>query len=307
MFRQTSLRRRILFLFLSCSLIASGAAFCGSDAKAALGDKAPPAKPTLTPTGPDLVLKPGTMQRLRATAAGATRFEWSLQGEGKISSANGDTILYTAPDRPGLMAMVTVLAYNGALASPPSSISISTLASSAVGLDAMGIPAGWMAGAPDPTPFLHLSSGAPGCHSGATCIKVKFHAGATWAGILWWPVACGPDGRPAVWQRVKSGVCATDVLAAGNLHSVSRASFWARGDRGGEVVELKVGDSELLPLPGRSTGKLTLSASWKEYGIDLSGLDMRHAVALFMVLATDLHNPKGATFYLDEIQFEGAR
>jgi hypothetical protein len=217
-------------------------------------------------------------------------------------------VVYTAPDQPGVMALISVSAHSGALASPPSSISISTApAAPAVSLDAVGIPAGSMAGAPDPSPYLHLSSGAPDCHKGTTCIKVRYRQGAVWAGILWWPTACGGTGSPDAWQRVKTGSCAADLLAAGNLQTITRASFWARGERGGEVVELKVGDSEMLPHPERSTGPITLSASWQHYSIDLGGLDMRHAAALFTVVATDLHDPKGATFYLDEVQFEGTR
>lgn len=247
------------------------------------------------------------MQRLRASAAGATRFAWSLSGEGTISPGNSDTVLYTAPDHQGAMALITVSALNGAGASPQASISISTLSMTAVRLDALGIPAGWMSGASDPNPYLQLTSGAPKCHTGSSCIKVRFRPGATFAGIVWWPAACGPEGSDAAWQEVKSGHCATDVAAAGGLRTVNRATFWARGEKGGEIVELKVGDTALLPRPGRSTGLLTLSPNWQPYELDLTELDMHRAVSLFTVLATDLHNPKGATFYLDDIQYEGTK
>ena len=50
-----------------------------------------------------------------------------------------------------------------------------------------------------------------------------------------------------------------------------------------------------------------MTAEWKRYEIDLAGLDMRRAVGLFMWVATDLQNPKGATFYLDNVQFESTK
>jgi hypothetical protein len=84
-------------------------------------------------------------------------------------------------------------------------------------------------------------------------------------------------------------------------------SFWARGEKGGEVAEFKVGDDTLCPLPGRSSDSLTLTADWRKYEIDLAGLDMRRAVGLFTWVATELHNPQGATIYLDDVQFEGTR
>jgi hypothetical protein len=245
-------------------------------------------------------------QSLHAVSPGAMRFEWALQGEGKLSPGDGDTVLYTAPDHGGAIALATVVAHNRDGASPQSSISISTAAPPAVRLDAVGIPGGWMAPR-DPTSVINLSSSAAGCRTGADCIEVRYRAGATWAGVVWWPKACGPSGTPDAWRRARDCSCAIDVLKAGNLRAVNRVSFWARGERGGEVVEFKVGDDTLCPLPGRSSGTLTLTADWRPYDIDLAGLDMRRSVGLFTWTATDLHNPKGATFYLDDVQFEGAQ
>jgi hypothetical protein len=190
-------------------------------------------------------------------------------------------------------------------ASPQSSISGSNAARSAVLLETVGIPAAWMSKAKDPSTVIHLSASPAGCHTGADCIQIRYTAGSTWAGIVWWPSSCGEDGKD--WRRATSGSCATDVLAAGNLRMIDKVSFWARGEKGGEVAEFRVGNNTLRPVPGRSSGPVTLTAEWKRYEIGLAGLDMRKAVGLFIWIATDLHNPNGATFYLDDVQFEGTK
>lgn len=296
----------LTLLCLTCLLLFVVTVSCDSRPEAPLGPSAPPSKPTLTPTGTELVLDPGMAQNLHSTSPGAERFEWALQGEGKISSGEGDTVLYTAPEHSGAVALITVVAHNEKGASPQSSISISTAAAPAVGLGSIGIPGGWMA-AGDPATEITLSGSTAGCHSGADCFQIRYKAASDFAGIVWWPKSCGPSGTPAAWQRARDCSCATDLLRAGNLRTVSRVSFWARGERGREVVELKVGDETLCPTPARSSGDLTLTSEWRRYEIDLAGLDLKRAVALFAWVATKLHNPKGATFYLDDVQFEGSR
>lgn len=296
---------RSLLLLLACAVLLGGTVFCNSDPNSASTEKAP-GKPILTPTGPELVLRPSMAQTLHAASPRATRFEWALQGEGKLSPGDGDTVLYTAPDHAGAFALVTVVAHNSDGASLQSSISISTAAPPVVRLDALGIPAGWM-GPEDPTSVIKLSPSPTGCRTGADCVQIRYQGGATWAGMVWWPKACGPKGTEEAWRRAKDCSCSIDVLKAGNLRAAKRVSFWARGEKGGEVVEFKVGDDTLCPLPGRSSGLLTLSADWKPYEIDLAGLEMKRTVALFLWSADDLHNQKGATFYLDDVQFEGTQ
>jgi hypothetical protein len=97
------------------------------------------------------------------------------------------------------------------------------------------------------------------------------------------------------------------VLEAGNLSAVNRLTFWARGDRGGEVIEFRIGTEEVLPIPGRSLGGVTLTSTWDQYGIDLEGIDLTNAIGLFCWIAKDSDNRQGAVFHLDDIQFEGVR
>jgi len=296
-----------LFLLLACLLALTGTAFCSSEPGSSHKDKVP-SKPSLTPKGPELILQPSRAQVLHAVASGATRFEWALQGEGKLSSGDGDTVLYTAPEHGGAIALVSVVAHNQEGASPQSSVLISTAAPPVVRLDTVGIPAGWMASG-DTSSMIELSGSPAGRHTGADCIKARYihRPKQTFAAVMWWPKACGLSGIRDAWSQVKACSCSVDVLKAGNLRSANRMTFWARGERGGEVIEFKVGDDKICPLPGSSSDPLTLTTDWKQYEVDISGLDMKKAVALFTWVATDLHNPNGATFYLDDIQFEGAR
>jgi hypothetical protein len=179
-------------------------------------------------------------------------------------------------------------------------------------LDAVGIPAGWFieTGSPetDLETYIKLEKGEPvTCLLGEICYKITYETGQSSGGIIYWPKTCGNTGSEDAWKKVREGTCGINVLEAGNLKSIDRITFWARGNHGGEVLEFKVGDANLLPIPGRSSGKITLRSKWQQYEISLVGLDLTNAIALFIWDATDIDNPQGAIFYLSEIQFEGVK
>jgi outer membrane protein OmpA-like peptidoglycan-associated protein len=48
-----------------------------------------------------------------------------------------------------------------------------------------------------------------------------------------------------------------------------------------------------------------LTSDWKEYSIDLRKKDLRHIIAGFGVFLSKAENPGGATFYVDDILYEG--
>ncbi len=270
------------------------------------GSKAAPKAPVITPSGASVTVKPGKTLAVRAFASDDASYTWRLDGAGEISSTSGSSILYTAPDEGGTMAVLHVIATNPHGKSPESSVTIQVPAKVSVSLEAVGIPAGWMSGGGDPSQFIQLGGGQD-CHTGADCLRVGYRSGGQWGGIIWWPLACGSSGTREAWDRATSGACAISVQVAGGLTSVERLTFWARGEQGGEVIEFKVGAQDLLPRPGRSTGQLTLTPGWQQVEIDLEGVEMSRAVALFTWVATDLRNPRGATFFLDDIQFEGLK
>jgi hypothetical protein len=139
-------------------------------------------------------------------------------------------------------------------------------------------------------------------HSGKTCIRVVFRAATSpdqnWAGVYWqdpvnnWGNIPGPTGY--------------------DLSHVSRLSFWVRGAVGGERIDFMVGgitqDRNNNPLPNPDTatedpGYITLTTSWQQEFIPLTGDDLSHIIGGFAWVTDNSHNPNGATFYLDDIIF----
>jgi len=270
----------------------------------------PPAAPVIDPAGPEITILAGKNEAFRASATGADGYTWELQGDGKISATEGDAVLYSAPAQAvpgGTKGLLIVTAHNKGGKSPQTSLIINVTAPKAaasIKLDDLAVPAGWMVGAGNPGDFIQLGTGT-NCHTGADCLRLSYKNGAQWGAINWWPLACGASGTPEAWAKVQSGTCGVNVLKMGKLSSVSRLTFWARGERGGEVVEFTVGATNLLPVPGSSTSKVSLKPDWEQHTIDLQGMDLTNAVILFFWIATDPDNPQGAVFYLDDIQFEG--
>ncbi len=181
--------------------------------------------------------------------------------------------------------------------------------STIIQVDAIAIPAGKMSGdSARIKELINLSNGRP-CKTGADCIKLTYKNGAGWGGILWWPPSCGESGTPDVWVRVQLGEkpCAINVLRAGDVRPpLKRLTLWAKGSKGGEVVEFMVGGNDVWPRPGRKW-KVTLTPDWEQYKFDLGGgIDWSRVTVPFGWVATDVNNPDGAVFYLDDIQFEGS-
>lgn len=179
-----------------------------------------------------------------------------------------------------------------------------------VPLDDLAAAAGWISGGDNPTDFISLTRPPDDCHTDMDCYRFSYQPGGGWGGVLWWPVACGgPPNYDEAWQRAASGECAINVLEVGGFSTVYSMTFWAKGAAGGERIEFKVGSDPggIPPTPSRSLGEISLEASWKRYEINLRGIDLTNASALFYWGATDDGNPTGAVFYLDDIQFEGVQ
>jgi hypothetical protein len=284
-------------------------AACGSTPTPAATPQASAAGPTapvLIPEG-EITIKPGEQLAVRASAPGATRYEWTLTGAGKLDGTTGPAAIYTAPTEGEGLAVLNVIAYTGETASAPASLVIKSPTSTAVRLDALAIPAGWMSGGGAPGSNITLTNGGTNCNTGADCMRIEYKPGGNFGGIYWWPLGCGEQGTDAAWQQVRAGSCGIDVGKVAALSAVDHLTFWARGEKGGEVIEFKIGAADIAPAPGRSLGKVALKPTWQQYSLDLSGMDLTNAVGLFAWIAADIDNPQGAVFYLDDIQLEGAK
>jgi len=114
-----------------------------------------------------------------------------------------------------------------------------------------------------------------------------------WAGIYWW------DPPEAEWGNIDGGF---------NLSCATKLTFWARGERGGEKAEFKVGglkgNYQDSLQPALSTGPIVLTNEWARYTLDLSGRDLSHIIGGFVWVTNKPSNPDGATIYLDDIRFE---
>lgn len=130
-----------------------------------------------------------------------------------------------------------------------------------------------------------------------TCIQVKYTAerkqGAGWAGIYWQNPANN-------WGDKRGGF---------DLSGYKKLKFWARGEKGGEIVDKFfiggiTGQTEEGDSDEASLSPVELTKDWKEYSIDLTGLDLSHIIGGFGMAANAEVNPNGFTIYVDEIRLE---
>lgn len=156
------------------------------------------------------------------------------------------------------------------------------------------IPSGWMGDLGDISLNVHSTNNP---HSGPECIEILYSAAksknAGWAGIYWQYPENNWGDMPG-WNDVFTGA--------------NRLTFWARGEKGGETAEFKMGGiagkySDSV-RPAISTGRITLSDEWQQYTIDLTGKDLSHVIGGFCWVAESMSNPGGYTIYLDDIKYE---
>lgn len=158
------------------------------------------------------------------------------------------------------------------------------------------IPSGWMGDVSD----LKMNNGWKDDalkEKDGTCIQWKYTAarsGASgWAGVYWQNPANN-------WGDRRGGF---------DLKGYKKCSFYAKGEKGGEMIDkfmfggitgqTKEGDSDL-----GDTGQIELTKEWKEYEIDLNGLDMSYIIGGFGFAINADSNPDGATFYIDEVKYQ---
>jgi len=135
------------------------------------------------------------------------------------------------------------------------------------------------------------------CHEGQQCIQISFDTACSsqdqgWGGMYW----LSPANN---WGSQKGGY---------NLTGAKKLVFWARGEKGGEIINtFKVGgilDAKVPDSDTASLGPVTLTKDWKEYTIDLTGKDLSYIVGGF-AWATDASSNSGTVkFYLDNIYYE---
>jgi hypothetical protein len=159
-------------------------------------------------------------------------------------------------------------------------------------------------------------------HSGATCVQCTFtnltgsNNGGFYfmSGILY-------NGAPLPYFGGSNLVNTPLVISnftGYNLTGSTSLTFWARGEKGGEQIEFFVGGVGYDPSTGIATnlfpdsmsrwpvlGQTTvLTTNWQEFTINLTGKNLTNIMGGFGWFTSTTENPNGATFYLDDIQYQ---
>ncbi len=149
------------------------------------------------------------------------------------------------------------------------------------------IPAGWM-GDTKAIKLDPMCSEQP--HSGKTCLRCDFTADKGWGGVVW-------QSPAQDWGDRAGGF---------DLTGAKRLTFWARGEKGGEVIGFKFGilarDKRFFDTGTGSLEKVTLTRDWKQYEIPLSNQDLTRIKTGFVWNLASAGEP--ITFYLDDVQWE---
>lgn len=153
------------------------------------------------------------------------------------------------------------------------------------------ITAGWMGDIRDIT---INSKATENSKSGKTCIKITYKAeekyGANWAGLYF-------QQNPQNWWNSRRG--------GYDLTRAKRIYFYARGEKGKEVVEFKLARSKQKQYANvsKTTIKVRLTKDWKKYELDMTDMELKDIAGGFCFIVNNHDNPKGCTFYLDEIYY----
>jgi len=154
------------------------------------------------------------------------------------------------------------------------------------------IPSGWMGDSGD-VKMNDQSMTNP--HTGTTSIEFGYSGkksqGQGWAGVYWQNPANN-------WGSKKGGY---------DLTGMTKLTFWARGAKGGEVIQKFVVGGVKGSYPDSATvemGPVELTDTWKQYSINLAGKDLTYISGGFGWVTTADLNPNGATFFIDDIKYE---
>jgi hypothetical protein len=159
-------------------------------------------------------------------------------------------------------------------------------------------------------------------HSGATCIQCTFtNIGGTNGGGFYFMTGILYDGAPLPYfggtNLVNTPLLITNYTGY-NLNGSTGVTYWARGEKGGEHIEFFVGGVGRDPASGIATNPfpdsmprspalgttITLTTNWQQHIIDLTGKNLTNIMGGFGWYAAAATNPTGATFYLDDIEYE---
>jgi hypothetical protein len=154
------------------------------------------------------------------------------------------------------------------------------------------IPSGQIGDADD---IKVMESYAENAKEGQYCIRIEYSAQEgrheKWAGIYWQE----PDFNFATVPNVGY-----------NLKGARKITFWARGEKGGERIDVKAGGikgmyPDSFDMPLRS---IELAKVWKKFTIPMNEKDLSYVIGGFFVSFQKKYHPNGAIIYFDDIVYE---
>ncbi len=148
------------------------------------------------------------------------------------------------------------------------------------------IPSGWMGNVGGISMQMDSTDNP---HSKKACIKFTYKDAGNWGGVVWQSPAND-------WGDKAGGF---------NLTGAKKLTFWARGAKGGEKI--KFGFGLITGKKYSDTGKgetsvVELTPNWKQYSIDLNGVDLQCIKSGFYWTLGGQGAP--VTFFLDDMKYE---
>jgi hypothetical protein len=146
-------------------------------------------------------------------------------------------------------------------------------------------------------------------HVGATAIRAEYTQGAGFGGfyLLNGILPAGAQSpQPNFGTAPNAGIDLTGATAL---------TFWARGQNGGERIDIFMGGVGRDAGTGQPTSAhpdstpvvkqtFVLTSQWAQYSLDLTGRDLSYVLGGFGWVAADTFNPGGAVFFLDDIEYQ---
>ena len=175
---------------------------------------------------------------------------------------------------------------------------------------------------PDQTSAVDISGSCTNHpHSGATCVQCTFtNLTGVNGGGFYFMTGILYNGAPLPYfgesHLIHTPIVITNVTGY-NLTGSTGLVFWARGAKGGEQIEFFVGGVGRNATTGVATNPYpdsmarypaigaisTLTTNWQRFTIPLSGKNLTNIMGGFGWYASATHNPIGATFYLDDMEY----
>ncbi len=126
-------------------------------------------------------------------------------------------------------------------------------------------------------------------HSGKACIRMRYTGEFGWVGVAW-------QNPPNNWGDQEGGF---------DLTGAKQLELWARGEYGGERINIGVGiigEDKPHPDSARKTVEgIVLTRDWKRYSVPLKKADLSSIKTGFVVTLTG--RSSAVTVYLDSIRF----